>query len=632
MRFFLLIAGLFFFLCGNAENKSYSTFLIADSLSGNANAVIRYDSISYHLITPGMAELKRHKVVTILNRHGESFAQMYVMYDRNSKVTSFSGEVLDAKGERIRKIKKDEITDNSLVANYTLFQDDRYMIFEALNNSYPYTIVFDYSLTYDGIVSIDRWVPVPGYNVSVEKSVFTLISENNQPVNFKKVNLPVDCQTEPVENSTVFHWEISNIKAFDKEPFSPSFVDIFPILWTTPEKFEYEETVGEFKSWKSFGEWEWNLLSGKQDVSETTQNEIRDLIKNAGSDKEKVSLIYKYFQNRTRYVSVQLGIGGWQPFPASVVDEVGYGDCKALSNYMVSLLKVAGIKSIYSVIGNGDSKIMFTDFPSMGQANHVIVCVPFEKDTTWLECTSQEYPLGYIGLGNNDRYALLITEEGGKLVKTPSLDKNENRQIRKAEVVIDEVGNAEVKMLTEFSGLQYGNRNFLLTESKEEQKKWYLNNFEFNMPELNSFQLSENKTDESLLEENLDLYLPKYSTLTGPRLFLKPNIINTFPRPPSKSKTRKFGFEREFAYTDSDSIVYKIPEGFILESKMGDLTIENEFGKYSMRLEVADNQLIYLRKLEMNKGTWPAEKYEDYYSFYSAIWKADQSKVVLVKK
>ncbi len=215
---------------------------------------------------------------------------------------------------------------------------------------------------------------------------------------------------------------------------------------------------------------------------------------------------------------------------------------------------------------------------------------------------------------------------------SPSLDKNENQQIRKAEVVIDEVGNAEVKMVTEFSGLQYGNRNFLLTESKEEQKKWYLNNFEFNMPELNSFQLSENKTDESLLEENLDLYLPKYSALTGTRLFLRLNIMNTFPRPPSKSKTRKFGFEREFAYTDSDLVVYKIPEGFVLESKMGDLTIENEFGKYSMSLEVADNQLIYSRKLEMNKGTWPAEKYEDYYSFYSAIWKADQSKVVLVKK
>lgn len=613
-----------------AEKTDYPVVLIPDSLKKDANAVIRYDSISYHLISPGKAKLTRHKVVTILNHYGEEHAQMYVLYDKNSKVNSFSGEVLDKSGKRIRKIKKGDIKDKSLVGNYTLFQDDRYVGFEALNHSYPYSVVVDYEVTYDGIVSINRWMPVPGYKVSVEKSIFSIISENNQKVNFKQINLPVNCQTDNDGNQTVYRWEITNQTALEAEPYSPSVFDIFPVLWSTPEKFEYEGTLGEYKSWKSFGEWQWNLVKGKQEISDKTKNKIRELTKNAATDKEKAALVYKYFQDKTRYVSVQLGIGGWEPFSASVVDELGYGDCKALSNYMVALLEAVRIKSYYAVIGNGSSNIKYPDFPSMGQANHVIVCVPFSNDSTWLECTSQEYPFGYIGSGNNNRYALLITEEGGKLVKTPSLDKDVNLQIRNAEVTLDEQGNADAVVSTEFSGLQFGNRNFLLTESKEEQKKWYLNDFDFNSPVLNSFEIQKNN-EKPVLSEKLKIQLPGYSTLTGNRMFLTPNLLNSFSRPPSKAENRRFPFERDFPYTDVDSVVFVIPDGFSLESAMDDVNVENEFGKYSTSVNLVEDRLVYVRKIEMNSGTWPADKYDDFRSFFSTIWKADNGKVVFIK-
>ncbi|QGY44808.1 DUF3857 domain-containing protein [Maribellus comscasis] len=620
------------FIVGKANEVSFGASLISDSLMENANAVIRYDSISYHLISPGKAVLKRHKVITILNEHAEGLTEMYVLYDRNSKVTSFSGEVLDAHGERIRKIKKNDITDNSLVGSYTLFQDDRYLSFDGLHHSYPYTIVSDYEIAYDGIVSINRWMPIPTYKVSVEKSVFTIISEDHQKINFKPVNLPQEPESEEKENSTVYHWRVINKKALEREPYSPSVTEIFPVLWSTPEKFEFENTSGEFKSWDSFGQWKWNLIEGRQEVSEKTKNEVLELIRNATNDKAKARLIYEYFQNKTRYISIQLGIGGWQPFPALVVDEVGYGDCKALSNYMIALLNIAGIHSIYSVIGNGDSKIKFPDFPSMGQANHVIVCVPFESDTTWLECTSQEYPFGYIGTGNNDRYVLLVTEQGGKLVKTPSLDKDVNLQIRKAEVKLDSEGNAKAMVSTEFSGLQYGNRNFILSESKEEQQKWYLKNMDFNSPKLNSFRVQEKNHNSPVVEEELDLFLPSYSTVSGTRMFLKPNLLNSFSRPPKRVRDRKFPFEREFAYTDIDSVIYTIPDDFVLESSMNDTSLDTEFGAYSISVKIDESSLVYVRKVIMNKGHWPAEKYENFRSFLNQMYKLDQGKVVFVKK
>ncbi len=614
-----------------ASSTLYNTAFIADSMINNANAVVRYDSIYYNLIGPGKAEMSRLRVITILNKRGEDFAENYVLYDKHSKVTSFAGQILDAKGNRIRKIKKDEITDNSLVGNYNLFQDDRYLSFTALNTTYPYTVVAEYSVKYDGIVSINRWKPVPNYNVSIEKSVFEILSDNVK-LKFKSSNLGHNVKSKSSDCGNRFTWIMENKPVIEHEPYSPSLNSSFPFLWAVPEVFEYDGCRGSFESWESFGKWEWNLIEGKQKLPETTCNKIRELTSTATSEIEKIEILYNYLQNNTRYISVQLGIGGWEPISASDVDKVGYGDCKALSNYLVSLLKVVNINSYYTLIGNGNQKIRFPDFASMGQANHVIVCVPVDKDTIWLECTNQKYPFGYIGAGNSGRYALLITSEGGRLVKTPLIGKNENLQTRNASIVIDQKGNATANVNTVYKGLQFGNRHFLLSESFDDQKKWYLRNLSINSPILNSFSLVESKDKSCEISEQLDIYIPKSSIVSGPRLFIKPNLLNTFSSSPPKMDERKFDIQLGFAYTDIDSVKFTIPDGYIIESVFNDINLLSKFGTYFAKVSKIGNELLYIRKLQLNSGNWPPSEYEKFRNFFKTIYISDQANIVLKRE
>ncbi len=201
----------------------------------------------------------------------------------------------------------------------------------------------------------------------------------------------------------------------EKVPYGPALAEMVPVVYTAPTDFEIEGYKGNMNTWTEFGQWINQLNKGKTTLPDATVAKLKALVADAPDDLTKIQKLYNYLQSNTRYVSIQLGIGGWQPFEAGFVDKNGYGDCKALSNYMHSMLSSVGIKSYYTLIkaGRGEAD-MRVDFPS-NQFNHAVICVPMAKDTVWLECTSQTESWGYAGTFTGGRHALMITPEGGKI-------------------------------------------------------------------------------------------------------------------------------------------------------------------------------------------------------------------------
>ena len=108
------------------------------------------------------------------------------------------------------------------------------------------------------------------------------------------------------------------------------------------------------------------------------RNKLHGLTAHCSTDREKVKAIYDYLAKTTRYVSIQLGIGGLQPIAASDVCRTGFGDCKGLSNYTRAMLKEIGIPSTYTVISTTNERLL-PDFSSANQMNHVILQVPLPK-------------------------------------------------------------------------------------------------------------------------------------------------------------------------------------------------------------------------------------------------------------
>jgi hypothetical protein len=329
---------------------------------------------------------------------------------------------------------------------------------------------------------------------------------------------------------------------------------------------------------------------------------------------------------------VQVGIGGWKPFPASDVDKLGYGDCKGLTNYTASLLNSIGIKSNYTVIYAGSKKRNIEkDFASM-QGTHVILSVPIEKDTIWLECTSQKIPFGFLGDFTDDRDALIITPEFGKIVHTPKYKTTDNNLgiWGGYKILSDGTILGEVEMLSK--GIKYDARFFIESLSEIDKETYYKNYWKY----INniSFESIENINDkESILyKEKIHFKAVNYGNVVEDRLLVCLKAFNKNIYIPDRYRNRTMPLKINRGFVEMDSVMIEIPSGFKVEALPTPIELNTKFGVYQMSITVQNEYaLIYKRKFLLNDGDFPKEDYNAFRDFYMEVSRYDNAKVSLIK-
>jgi hypothetical protein len=618
-----------------AGDPKYPVSDIPESLKVNVNAIFREDKMIFTILSKSKASFYVHQVVTIFNEKGKKYASEVVGYDKLSKIRDLNGTVYDANGKQIKRLKNNEIYDQSAFDGFSLYSDNRFKVVDLAQGSYPYTVEFEYEIEYKYLFYIPGYVLIPEEKIAVQNSSYSLRFPEDLAPRYKVTNtdaLPHEEKTSDGLKSLT--WVFSNVAPIKFEPHGPGKDELLVSITAAPTHFEYENYIGTMTSWNLFGQWITSLNKGRDQLPESTRQKVRQLTEHLKTSEEKVKAVYEFLQNKTRYVSIQLGIGGFQPFEASVVDQTGYGDCKALSNYMVSMLKTIGIPAHYALIRAGEGATSLkTDFPS-SQFNHAIVAVPNGADTLWLECTSQSNPFGYQGSFTGDRKALLITETGGKIVNTIHYTPEQNLQSRTADIQIDLNGDAKAKVKTTYCGLQYenDNLNFNLSNQYDEQKKWIQENTRIPSFDLNSFSITDHKNKIPSAVVSLDLTLRRYATLSGKRIFLTPNLMNRSTYVPEKVERRKTNVVRTTAYTDLDTIRYHLPEGIYPEFVPEPVKIKSRFGEYEAFYQIDQGSLVYVRRVKMDKGIFPPDSYQELIDFYRGVMKADHTKIVFMSK
>ncbi len=596
-----------------------------------SNAVIREDITKYEIIDRGKGRKYRKAVITILNKKADHFAEVHLFYSKLSKISSIEGRCVNKYGKIVKKLKSKEIEDIAAFDGYSIYSDSRMKYFDLRHPDYPYTIEYEIEEEDDGLLSTPGWIPYNRFNVASLKSYLEIKAPLNYDLRYMELNMDSAVKEKTEEGKKVIFWEFGAFPPIEKENRMPSLSKILPRVITAPSSFEMEEYEGNMSDWASFGEWEAKLNSGRDVLPPEFALKIERLVASEESRTDKIRKLYEYLQQNTRYVSIQLGIGGWQTFPASDVVENGYGDCKALSNYMKAMLKTAGIESYYTLVRAGiNTPNIIEEFPS-NQFNHMIVCVPNYQDTIWLECTSQDNPFGYLGRFTGDRDVLVINESGGEIAHTTAYDKEQNTQTQITEVILSENGSAAINLSVTCEGLQYERFSGILDVGEDEQKKWLYRNLDLPGFELKDFSFDQKKQPVPELHGDFEITVNRFASVSGKRLFIQPNVFNKLGKVKIPQKDRKYDFVLNYPYIDSDTVEFQIPDGYHLEYLPESIHIESDFGSYESQVVAGEGKVIYIRTHSMVKGQFPADDYLKFVEFRNAVSEADQAKLVLVK-
>jgi hypothetical protein len=629
---FLLTTG--YLACGQAISPDFFKFsTIPDSLKFDANSVVRYSETKIDIRGPGKAVVKFHSIVTILNDKADKDAVMQMGY--NKKYDTYSDvemRIYSDAGKMIKKYRKSDMYDGSAANDETMVTNERFLAVKHDIAAYPVTVEIEYEENISSFINLDSWHIQQHFGQAVQNATCIVTVDPLLALRYKNEHIDLQPAKASKDGLDVYTWAIKDLKAIKSEDYVAPWT-VLPGVLLAVNSFNCYGYAGDFTNWQTFGKWIQRLNDGALTLSAEKISELQNLTNAFSTEKEKARFLYQYMQKSMRYVGIQLGIGGYKPFPATFVDAKKYGDCKALSNYMQALLKAVNINSYYALIRAGSNEKPIDPAFPYNAFNHAILCVPMKTDTVWLECTSSTHAFGKLGSFTENRQALLITEDGGKLVNTPRSTMQDNQFVSEVYVKLTESGeaNAEVKIVG--TGLYQEDYESLGMLKEDEQKQILMRMLNIKQPTY--FNLATATNNDGAKEVKINLGYDKFFDMAvGNKQFYKPGVIDLNSMTLPISENRRNDFYLKSPMHKTCVTIINLPVGFEVEALPASTSLKFVYGSYDVSYEYNKdkNQVISTAKFALNNWVIPAGKYTEFQQYLDDITKAQNKKLVIKRK
>ena len=177
---------------------------------------------------------------------------------------------------------------------------------------------------------------------------------------------------EPQIQGGTYTWDLSDIPRIENEEEMPNWRALAGQVIIT---YYSQKTRGrDYSTWNDFAAWHNQLTSGMRDPSPALQQKVQELAPATMPLLDRIKALARFAQRDVRYAAIEIGIGGYQPHPASQVFSNRYGDCKDKATVLGAMLAQIGVKS-YDLLVHTDRGIYTEKTPPTNAFNHAILAI-----------------------------------------------------------------------------------------------------------------------------------------------------------------------------------------------------------------------------------------------------------------
>jgi hypothetical protein len=582
----------------------------------------------------------------ILRPAGRDYGVVMVTFNPQRKITGLRGWCIPAQG-RDYEVKEKDVVEVSLsgIEFSELVSDVKARLLRIPAPDPGNIIGYEYETVEQPFVLQDTW-EFQG-ETPVRESRYSLQIPSGWEYKAAWVNYP-EVRSAPAAGAPS-EWVVRDVKAVRKEDAMPPFeavagrmiLTFYPPGGAAPDVFT---------TWHEMGNWYNNLAQGRREASPEIKQKVAALTATAGTPLEKMRVLAEFVQQEIRYVAIELGIGGFQPHPASQVFAHRYGDCKDKATLLSSMLHEMGVDSYYVVI-NTRRGLVTPDMPAHTEFNHVITAIKLPEGLTdpslvatmqhpklgrllFFDPTNDLTPLGKIGGYLQANYGLLAAPDGGELVELPSQQSTTNGILRTAKLTLDPSGTlkGEVKEVRVGDRASSG-RWELIHATKDSDRMKPLERLLANS--LSTFSI----TKANVLNLNqigqpfgfdYNFEAQNYAQNAGGMLLVRPRVIGTQSSALLETKDpRQYPVEFEGLALDADTFDIALPPGYEVDDLPPVVDADYSFASYHSRTEARGNTIHYTRTFEVKELSVPLSKVEELRKFYRIIATEERNRAVL---
>lgn len=394
-------------------------------------------------------------------------------------------------------------------------------------------------------------------------------------------------------------------------------------------------------TWQRIGAWYAGNAKGRYTLTPEVEAKLASIVNGSRTLDDSIRAIHKWVAQDIRYVSIALGLGGYQPRTPAEVLTSQYGDCKDKATIFVAMLRRIGVHANPVLLSSTGG--VYRDLPSIQQFDHAIAAFkrPGSDTYEYADLTASLTPLGELPFGPQGEFAIVVSDDGTvEEVTLPLTPISENRfETRVAgEITPDGMFSGT------YSEFATGHRQYQLRSTFENPldssalaqtannvaSGWFVGGSGENFVVFNGKDL------EAPARISLFIRNGRAASLAGSNAILR-NPLGTMggliaaARELDSQPARLFPIEPQsiFGYTETYSeLRFTLPEGWKAQLPSS-IEATGKFGSYVSKYEQVGRDLIITRTVRGATGIQPPDQRDALTAWMREIGR-DDAQVILI--